>query len=163
MFKLFLTSLLMLAGWACPGDGQCAEPGGADRSILLALAAESDAYWNAADAGGMAAMFAEDADLRIADRVSLRSRERIRGYFEASFAQRPAGLFHVTEIVGLREIAPGVVLADGLVRLERARPDGRRELLRRFANHTLVVREDGRWWFKSLRAHPLADAPPPAG
>ena len=78
-----------------------------------------------------------------------------RSGFSASFAQRPAGLHHVTEIVALRELAPGVVLADGHVRLKRELAGGGRELLRRFVNHTVVVRRDGQWRFQSLRAHPL--------
>lgn len=160
MIKLFCASLLMLAAWACPDEGRCADLSDADRGTLLAMAAESDAHWDAADATRLAAMFAEDADFRLSDRVAHGSRDDIRAYFSASFAQRPAGLHHVTEIVALRELAPGVVLADGHVRLERELAGGGRELLRRFVNHTVVVRRDGQWRFQSLRAHPLpAESP----
>lgn len=155
MIKFFCAGLLMLAAWACPDEGRCAELSDAERGTLLAMAAESDAHWDAADAGKLAAMFAEDADFRLSDRVVHDSREGIQAYFTASFAQRPPGMHHVTEIVALRELAPGVVLADGQVRLERERADGGRDLLRRFVNHTVLVKRDGRWWFQSLRAHPL--------
>ncbi|WP_374473916.1 nuclear transport factor 2 family protein [Arenimonas sp.] len=165
MIKLFWTSLLMLAAWACPGAGDCRELAESDRATLLAMAAESDAHWDAADAGRLAAMFAPDADFRLADRVAFDSREGILDYFTRSFAGRPAGMHHVTEIVALREVAPGVVMADGHVRLERETADGGRELLRRFVNHTLVVRDGDGWRFKALRAHPLPAEPAatPAG
>jgi len=155
MIKLFWASVLSLAAFVCPGEASCAGLSDDDRATLLEMAARTDVLWDEGDAGALAAMFAADADLRLSDRLSQASREGIQDYFARSFAQRPAGLHHVTEIVAIRELAPGVVIADGHVRLERELPDGGRELIRRFVNHTIVVREDGRWWFKSLRAHPL--------
>jgi uncharacterized protein (TIGR02246 family) len=154
MIKAFFASMLMLAGWFCPGAGECAELAASERELLMQLAQRSDAYWDAGDAASLSALFADDADLRLGERVGGVGRAQILAYFTASFARREAGLHHVTEVTGLRELAPGVVLVDGHVRLERERADGGRDLLRRFLSHTVLVKQDGQWRFKGVRAHP---------
>ena len=45
-------------------------------------------------------------------------------------------------------------------RLERIGADGEAVLLRRFVNHTVLVKEDGVWRFKAIRAHVLATESP---
>lgn len=162
MIKSFFASLLMLASWMCPDAGNCADLAPDERAQLVQLAQRSDALWDAGDAAALSALFADEADLRMGERVGGAGREQILAYFRQSFARREPGLHHVTEVIGLREVAPGVVLADGHVRLERARADGGRELLRRFLSHTLLVKQDGAWRFMSVRAHPQPAAAPPA-
>jgi uncharacterized protein (TIGR02246 family) len=130
-----------------------------DEEVLRALAAHSDQLWNDRDAEALSTLFAADADLAIGDHTQVASRERIRGYFVNSFAQMPTDLRHVMDVRALREVAPGVVLADGEVRIERANADGTRTVLRRFANTTLLVRAGGDWRFMAVRAVPV---PPPA-
>ncbi len=160
MLKLFWTSLLMFAGIFFPCEGECADVPAAERQVLEALAKESDAYWNAADANRLAAMFADDADLRLGSGPHALGREGVLAYFSRSFAAREPHLRHTTELTALNEVAPGVVVADGQVRLERVGPDGEPVLLRRFVNHTVLVKEDGTWRFKAIRAHVIpADAP----
>lgn len=162
MIKLFWTSLLMFAGIFFPCEGGCSEVPAAERGVLEALARESDGYWNAADAGRLAAMFTDDADLRLGTGPHPRGRAGVLDYFTRSFAAREGELRHTTELTALDEVAPGVVLADGLVRLERIGADGDAVLLRRFVNHTLLVKENGVWRFRTLRAHVLP-AETPAG
>ena len=160
MFKLFWTSLLMFAGIFFPCEGECGEVPAAERAVLEALAQESDAWWNAADADRLAAMFAEDADLRLGNGPHQLGREGVLDYFARSFAAREPNLRHTTELTALNEVAPGVVVADGHVRLERIGADGEAVLLRRFVNHTVLVKEDGVWRFKAIRAHVLATESP---
>lgn len=162
VFKLFLSSLLMLAGFASPTPGRCGDVPPADREVLAALARDGDAHWDAADAASLAALFAEDADLRLGEGPVQRGRAAVLAYFARSFGGRAPHLRHRTELVSLNEVAPGVVVADALVRLERAAPGEAPVLLRRFVNHTVLVKEDGAWRFKAVRAHPLPAETPGA-
>jgi uncharacterized protein (TIGR02246 family) len=130
-----------------------------DEQTLLALAAHSDELWNQRDAEALSALFAADADLAIGDRTRVASRDAIRTYFTESFSQMTPDLRHVMQVRAMRETTPGVVLADGDVRIERLHADGSREVLRRFTTTSLVVRDGDGWRFMAVRAVPVALAP----
>lgn len=149
---LLAAALLLTALTAAPNAGAAVTPD--DERLLRAIADQSDAYWNARDSAALGAMFADDAQLRMASREPVVSRTAITGYFRDSFARVEPAMRHVTRITRLQELAPGVVIADGEVSLERVTADGKRETVRRFLNHTVLVKTDGAWRFKALRVHP---------
>ena len=156
---MLLSALLAIAGPLAPcRAADCALSTGDERE-LRALAAHSDDLWNGRDADALSAMFAADADLAVGDQPVRTTRDDIRAYFVESFAKMPPDLRHVMDVRALREVSPGVVVADGEVRIERARDDGSREVLRRFANTTVLVRDGDTWRFSAVRAVP-ASAPP---
>lgn len=163
MKHAFRFSLALVAALAAATlESRAADLADREMRALRALATEADARWDRRDAEGLAALYADAATLQVAGGRTVEGHEGIHGYFVDSFAGMDPSLRHVTRLVGLREVAPGVVFADGQVRLERIEPDGSRALVRYFVNHTLVVREGDRWKLKAVRAHPrpTAEAPP---
>lgn len=155
---MLLSALLAIAGPLSPCRAEACLAG-ADERELIALAARSDALWNARDADALGALFADDADLAVGDQPVQTTRPAIQAYFRESFARMPPDLRHVMQVRSLREVAPGVVVADGEVRIERARDDGSRDVLRRFANTTVLVRDGDTWRFSAVRAVPVPDVP----
>lgn len=157
---MLLSALLAIAGpLAPPCNAADCTLAAVDKQELLTLAARSDDLWNDRDADALGALFAEDADLAVGDQPIRSTRTDIRAYFVESFAKMPADLRHVMQVNALRELSPGVVVADGEVRIERALPDGSRTVLRRFANTTVLVREGDEWRFAAVRAVPLPEKP----
>ncbi|HEX8391004.1 MAG TPA: SgcJ/EcaC family oxidoreductase [Longimicrobium sp.] len=129
----------------------------ADSAALIQLAAAADAEWNAADADGLAALWAPDGHNRIigAD-ADLRGREAIQRYFAASFANRPAGMRHRTLVEEAVMIAPGVAAVDGQVWVER---EGSAAPLRHFIMHAIAVRTPEGWRMRMNRVHLVPAAP----
>ena len=81
-------------------------------------------------------------------------RAAVRSFFEGNFARREGTLRHITQLESIDLVAPGIALADAHVRVEQLR-DGRWELVRSFANHSVVRREAGGWRLHAVRAHRL--------
>ncbi|MCV2363522.1 hypothetical protein LNV23_08685 [Paucibacter sp. DJ1R-11] len=67
----------------------------APKAALQAFAEKVDAFWNARDAGALAALYASDASFAVAaDNVQLSDREQVQAYFNHSFQTLPADLKH---------------------------------------------------------------------
>lgn len=134
-----------------------APPAPADAVALRLLAVAADEAWNAKDAPAMAAHYAADASLRVgaADAPDHRGREAVRAYFARTFAARAQDLRHVTDLKGMTQLAPDLVMNDADVRVEARQPDGSWKLVRRFNNVSLAAREGGGWKLKAVRAYPI--------
>lgn len=154
--RLILTAaaLMMTAANAC------AEPPRAeDRAALEKLAADNDAAWNVKDVDGVMAQYAGDGSLRLGGGEAFNGLPAVRRYFTSAFAQRQGELRHVTKLDNLDLVTPDIAYADAYVRVERENGDGSFTLMREFRNHSLVVRENGRWRMRAVRAHVMPAKP----
>lgn len=159
MRMIFHTGLVLLALVSVlPARAQPVSA--ADQAALLAVAARSDAVWNAKDTDGMAAIYAEDGMLRLASEAPLLGRAAMRDYFANAFARRPDGFRHVTRLTVFQALSPDLVLTDSDVSVEQVQADGTWKVARRFRTNSVAVRRDGAWLLSAVRAIPLADAAP---
>lgn len=145
----------MIGALAWSAAAAAAPPSEADRMALERLAAENDAAWTRKDTGAILDQYAAGGTLRVGSAAKMEKGEaEIRRFFEASFARRPDGFRHVTELRNIEMIAPGIAMADAHVRVEKADGSGW-ALFREFSNNSLAVREGKRWKLHSVRAYPL--------
>ncbi len=79
--------------------------------MVSALVGELEAAWNAADGAGFARPFAEDADFVNIRGEHLRTREVIAKGHQAIFNTIYAGSVIRYQVIGVRAIAPAVLLA----------------------------------------------------
>lgn len=154
--KLF-APFAVVATIAAPAAAQA--PAALDMQALRDLAAAADQAWNLRDADRMAAAYDAGATLRLANAPEIAGREAIRGYFRNAFAARTATMRHVTEVEAADLIRPDLALSDATVRVERQRPDGSWELMRRYRNLSLAVRGADGWRLRAVRAQPLPNDP----
>jgi uncharacterized protein (TIGR02246 family) len=162
---LRLTAALALALIAAPASAvDLVGPlSAADQQDVQATATAADANWNAHDAEGIAAMYADDATLVVGGRgPALQGRNEVLGYFTASFARTPATLRHTTTVDRLVVLAPDLVLADTRVALDDTRVDGSLQRVRDFNTVTVLVRQGDAWKFQTVRAYPVPPAAAPA-
>ena len=130
-------------------------PSDADRIALARLAAENDAAWTRKDLAAILKQYAADGTLRVGPAAKMeKGEEEIRRFFQTSFARRPDGFRHLTELRNIEMIGPDIAMADAHVRVERADGEGW-ALVREFSNNSLVVREGKTWKLHSVRAYPL--------
>jgi uncharacterized protein (TIGR02246 family) len=132
-----------------------APPSRADQAALERLAAENDAAWDAANAEVISNQYAIDGNLKLGGTDLNDGRAAIQSYFERSFARRPAGLRHVSQVERIDMVTPNTAFADAHVRLERENADGSRTLLREFRNHSVLVRDGSTWRIRAVRSHPV--------
>lgn len=131
-----------------------AAPSAQEAAELKALAEAGDAAWNAADARRMASLYLPDATLVVrgaADRLD--GAAAIQAFFERAFGRRPAGFRHVTEIVSIDVVEPGLAFSDVVVRVEQRQADGGWKLIREFDNVSIAVREGGAWKLRTVRTY----------
>ncbi len=128
---------------------------------IVALAAQSDARWNARDAAGLSALYTAEGHNRIVGTpVDLRGRDAIRAYFTQSFVKTDAALVHHTVVEEVQRVSPDVVVVEGRVWLERTGADSAHAVVRRFGMNAIVVREGDAWrvrWNRA-RVEPMAAA-----
>ena len=130
-----------------------AEPDAADRQALVDLAVATDVHWDARDAKGMAALFTEDATLRVgAEGPVQRGRPALEAFYARGFAARAQVERHVTELTHIEMVSPTVAFTDARVRIERQGPNGGWTTVRTFSNTAVAVKIDGRWLLRSARA-----------
>jgi len=159
MKMIFRTALVLLAvATTLPASAQSVSA--ADQAALLAVAARSDAVWNAKDTDGMAAIYAEDGMLRLASEAPLVGRAAMRDYFAAAFARRPDGFRHVTRLTVFQALSPDLVLTDSDVSVEQRQADGTWKVARRFRTNSVAMRQGRNWVLSAVRAIPLADTVP---
>lgn len=132
-------------------------PSDADRVALETLAADLDAVWDAGDPVAVAALYAADGTLRLDSRPLVLGQAAIRRYFEDTIARRPAGARHVTRVLNIDMLTPGLAMVDTHARIEREQAPGPRQVLADFHNQTIAVREGGAWRFRVVRAQRMAD------
>ena len=90
-----------------------------------ALVADFMAAWSAADAKGLANLFADGADLVTPDGMHAQGRAGIEAFYAAAFARGYGGSRGAGEIVSERNIAPGLMLVDARWSIAGAHnPDG---------------------------------------
>lgn len=132
-------------------------PSPGDTAMLMQIARDADARWNARDAAGMATLYEERASMRFHGRdTAIDSRAAVFDYFKASFAQLEPGLVHRSDVLQLTMQSDDVVLADNAVRVMRPAADGSLETLREFSTITVLARQaDGSWKISGIRVFPL--------
>lgn len=136
-----------------------APPSAADRAVLEKLAADNDAAWNAKNIDVLISQYAPEGSLRLGAGALMSGRQMVRSHFARAFAARQGKLRHVSQIDNIDMVTPDLALADVLVRIERDNADGSVTLLREVRNHSMVVREDGEWRLRAVRAYPLPPKP----
>lgn len=151
-----LVSMIGALAWSAAATAS--PPAAADRMALERLAAENDAAWDRKDVVAILKQYAVDGTLRIGPAAKMeKGEEEIRTFFRESFARRPDGFRHLTELRNIEMIAPDIAMADAHVRVEKADGNGW-ALVREFSNNSLVVREGKTWKLHSVRAYPLLAA-----
>lgn len=147
--------LAIAAALVAAAPANAADPSAADRHALLELAGRMDAEWTAANADASASLFAPDATARFGDDPLADGREAIRTQFRSFFADRPAGLRHLTRIDRVEQIGPDHALWDAEVLVDRRQPGGNWQTLTRIRNVTVAVRLTEGWRVLAVRAVPL--------
>jgi uncharacterized protein (TIGR02246 family) len=126
-----------------------------DVDALLSLAGAVDARWNARDAAGVASLYAAEATVRGLAREPLVGREAIRAQFADNFGRLAPDLRHRTEVESLQPISDDVVISEGRAYIERALPDGSREVVKTFEVTSVAVRRGTRWQLVNVRSQAI--------
>jgi uncharacterized protein (TIGR02246 family) len=126
-----------------------------DVDALLSLAGAVDARWNARDAAGVASLYAAEATVRGLAREPLVGREAIRAQFADNFGRLAPDLRHRTEVASLQPISDDVVISEGRAYIERALPDGSREVVKTFEVTSVAVRRGTRWQLVNVRSQAI--------
>lgn len=145
-------SILML-GIASPA--LAAPVSDVDRRALEQLAAANDAAWNAKDVQTMAGQYAADGSVRVSPQAPVVSGlAPVSKFFGEAFARRQGSFRHITALDHIEAVTADMALADAGVRVEKQEADGSWSLVRSFRNVSLVVRANGQWKLRSVRAIP---------
>jgi ketosteroid isomerase-like protein len=140
---------------AAPMPVSAAPVSGADRRALEGLAAANDAAWNAKDVPAMAGQYTADGSVRVSPQLPVvAGNGPVSKFFGEAFARRQGVFRHITTLDHVEAVAPDMALADAGVRVEKQEADGSWSLVRSFRNISLVVRENGQWKLRSVRAIP---------
>lgn len=141
-----LLSLLLVL----PGNSPAREQGQDFDRFLIAYTAT----WNTHDGNALAALFADDADLIVGNLPRIDGRAAIGASWTTYFSRISENRRGEFELLSLRDIAPGVRLANVRSRTFGVDEDGE-ELETRLARGTWVlVRSDGVWRIAAMRAQP---------
>lgn len=148
--------------FAAPVHAQAVKTSGIaadDVAAIVRLAETGDEAWNEKDAVALSRLFTEDAhNWMVGSEMNLRGRDEIAAFFTASFAQRGPGMRHRTVVKELQLVAPGVVVADGEVFVERVAEGQAPVVLRRFTMNSVAVNGPEGWRLRINRVH-LQPAP----
>lgn len=134
-------------------------PAEADRVALERLAADLDRVWDAGDPATVASLYATDGTLRLDARPIVEGRAAVTAYFRTTIARRAAGARHRTRVERIDMLAPDLALVDARAWIERDGEGGAVEVLARFHNQTVAVREGAGWRFRAVRAQRVAEPP----
>ncbi|MFI5242194.1 MAG: YybH family protein [Gemmatimonadales bacterium] len=114
--------------------------------------AQFSSAWSRSDAAAIAQLFAEDGDLVIPTGMLMRGREAVREFYASAFAHGYAGSTTHTDIVGLRSVAPDVMLIDATWSISGARDaTGHQRPEERGILVAVAVNRGGRWLLEALR------------
>lgn len=149
VFAAFAASVLII------GAAHAAPPNQSDARALKKFGTDNDASWDAGDAQAISSRYAVDGTLRLGDSEIIEGRNAVRAHFQRAFANRPAGLHHVSHVERIDMVRSDLALAEAHVRVERANPDGSRTILREFHNVSLIARKNDAWRFRAIYAQPL--------
>jgi uncharacterized protein (TIGR02246 family) len=125
---------------------------------VRSLWSQLDTLWNGRDAQQFSDLFTAEASFGFVDRgESLDGRAAIYRSFSERFPRFPRELRHQTDVLEVRDIAPGVCTVDGRVEILRVAPgdDAEPEVLRAFAIFAVMLRTDAGWRIRELRAFQL--------
>ena len=136
-----------------------APPSEADRAALEKLALDSDRDWDAKALDRFMTHHTGDSSVRIAGMPAIIGEAAMRAYFGRAFAARAEGFRHVSKLEGVELIDRDTALADTYVRVEQRQADGSWALQRDFRTYSVVVRSNGGWKLRSVRAAPLPAKP----
>lgn len=136
-----------------------APPSPADRAALEKLARDSDRDWDAKALDSFTSHHSRDGTVRIADAPAIVGEAAMRAYFGRAFANRPDGFRHVSTMESAEMLDADTAVADTYVRVERRLPDGSWALQRDFRTYSVVVRSNGAWKLRAVRASPLPPKP----
>lgn len=127
----------------------------ADRKELEQLAAANDAAWNAKDVSTMTGQYAQGGSVRVSPASPVVSgRGPVSEFFGEAFGRRQGSYRHITTLDHIEAVTHDMALADAGVRVEQRQADGSWSLVRQFRNISLVIRENGRWKLRAVRAIP---------
>jgi uncharacterized protein (TIGR02246 family) len=96
-------------------------PANAEDGDASALVASFMQAWNAADAKGLSALFAPDADLVTPTGIHSRGRASIEAFYASAFARGYAGSKGQGEVVHERTLSPDIALVDARFTISGAR------------------------------------------
>ena len=120
----------------------------ADLQLLLS---QFTSAWDKSDAGGIAALFEGNADLVIPDGLMVEGREAIQQFYASVFQRGYRGSRGKARIKHVRTIGTGMVLVDGVWRIDGAVFDGRPEAPEVGVFNLVVKRRGKKWTICSLR------------
>ena len=138
------------------GPPAAAAPGpkSAEEAAVRAVAAAFAKAYNADDAQGVAALFADDGEVVLEDGTAVRGKEAVRRHFAESFQRSPGSQVDV-RIDAITFPDPDVAKEEGTATVTLPAEGGRKETGRYTVLH---VKRGGRWLQSSVRVYP-PDAP----
>ena len=155
MRKMFAAAAMLLTAAAATAT----PPSAADRAALEKLALASDRDWDAKALASFTAHHTPDGSVRIAGNEPIVGEAAMRVYFGRAFAARAEGFRHVSKLENVEMIDRDTAVADSYVRVERRQADGSWALQRDFRTYSVVVRSNGGWKLRTVRASPLPPKP----
>ena len=134
---------------AGPGPALAESPRPDDRRALRGLSGQFAAAYNSGDAPGLAALFAEDAELVAADGSVIEGREAIADRFAATFDDDPGATITI-EPESVRFLGDDSALVRGTATLKLA--DGSTTETTPYS--VVYVKQDGHWLHAVVRDEP---------
>ena len=157
--RMFVTGLVAIsAATLSLAPCRAAPATEAARLELHGAAAAMDAAWDRKDLPALATLFAQDATIQAGPNAVIEGQAAIRSFFGRDFENRGGTMRHVSEPRRIDMVTPDLALVDKLVRLEQQGTDGRWTVLRTFLNSTLLMRVQGIWKVRAIRAHIVPNA-----
>lgn len=151
-FKLLVVAAL-LASVDNPAASR-ARPASTSHPTDVVLHA-TDTAWDAKDGRAMARLFTDDGSFRMPGMSVVKGRKALEAMFTDSFADRPAGLRHITRVQYSEQLGPGSAMTDADVSIEQRDAKGRWNAVKRFHGIYLFARAGGVWKLRSMRSFPV--------
>ena len=148
-----LVVVVLLASFSYPTASQ-AGPAPLLRPTAAVLHA-TDTAWDAKDGRAMARLFTDDGSFRMPGMSVVKGRKALEAMFSDSFADRPAGLRHITRVQYSEQIGPRSAMTDADVSIEQRDAKGRWKAVKRFHSIYLFARAGGVWKLRSMRSFPI--------
>lgn len=123
------------------------------RLELQSAAAAMDAAWDRKDLTSFADLFHKDATIQAGPTAVIDGQAAIRSFFGRDFENRRGTMRHVSETIRTDMIGSDLALVDKRVRLEQRSNEGHWTALRTFVNSTVLMREQGVWKVRTVRAY----------
>lgn len=154
--KMVFNSLIVAALVAGTSDPLFSQPRRASvPHSIAALLKQSDLAWDAMNGRAMASLFTDDGSFRMPGMSAIQGRKALQAMFSDSFADRPAGLRHITRVQYSEQLGPASVLTDADVSIEKRDAKGQWKAVKSFHSIYLFARTGGTWKLRSMRSFPI--------